>query len=357
MLQVGLVLLVVLCRSTWSGAPCGDPEEEHPEECGGRALAGVLWPQQRGQGSQQEVGVPWERLVGAVAASVLVTFVVGFSAGALGRTHVLRCLHAVRRPTRQTQGPPVKPRRSFRPTSTVQPPIYLEIYDITDHNHSTKTEGGDRGGTETQGGDRAETETQGGDGRETETEGGGRRETERGGDGGLETCDITDHCAKTQGGEKRGAGVRAAERGESQGGTETGRERGAIREEGGAETKAEDRGSGGGIEGGFAEKEGMEEGGAEEEEDWEEEEQEEGEAEKEQSDADASRGRRVRVIRVYQYDEEGQRYPHLSGAPAPAPGPTVTPRSRSLSRLHAIMSAATEGPMGSEGAQTFETIP
>ncbi|XP_054460596.1 RNA polymerase II-associated factor 1 homolog [Anoplopoma fimbria] len=61
----------------------------------------------------------------------------------------------------------------------------------------------------------------------------------------------------------------------------------------------------------------------------------------------SSPGRRSRVIRLYQYDEEGQRYGHLPDA-APdeqGPAPKLKQRSLSLTRLNAIMAAASAGPL------------
>lgn len=51
-----------------------------------------------------------------------------------------------------------------------------------------------------------------------------------------------------------------------------------------------------------------------------------------------------RVIRLYQYDEDGQRYGHLPEPTAHDPGPAPRPRTRSLTRLGAIMAAASAGP-------------
>lgn len=45
-----------------------------------------------GSEAQRQEGVSDELFAGAVVASVLLTFVVGFSAGALSRSHVLRCV-------------------------------------------------------------------------------------------------------------------------------------------------------------------------------------------------------------------------------------------------------------------------
>lgn len=63
--------------------------------------------------------------------------------------------------------------------------------------------------------------------------------------------------------------------------------------------------------------------------------------------APGSSRRRSRVIRLYQYDEDGQRYGHLPDpAPeAPEPAPRLKQRSLSLTRLNAIMAAASAGPM------------
>lgn len=57
--------------------------------------------------------------------------------------------------------------------------------------------------------------------------------------------------------------------------------------------------------------------------------------------------RRSRVIRLYQYDEDGQRYGHLPdpGPDTPLPAPRFKQRSVSLTRLSAIMAAASTGPL------------
>lgn len=51
----------------------------------------------RDVGSEEErrAGVSDGEFAGAVAASVLLTFVLGFSTGALSRTHVLRCVQGL----------------------------------------------------------------------------------------------------------------------------------------------------------------------------------------------------------------------------------------------------------------------
>lgn len=68
-------------------------------------------------------------------------------------------------------------------------------------------------------------------------------------------------------------------------------------------------------------------------------------------------GRRSRVIRLYQYDDDGQRYSHLPG-PAhnePGPVPRLKQRSLSLTRLNAIMAAASAGPLDTRQTGGEET--
>lgn len=56
---------------------------------------------------------------------------------------------------------------------------------------------------------------------------------------------------------------------------------------------------------------------------------------------------RRRVIRLYQYDDSGQRYGHLPDSTCDDAGPAPRPKQRSLSltRLNAIMAAASVGPL------------
>ena len=60
--------------------------------------------------------------------------------------------------------------------------------------------------------------------------------------------------------------------------------------------------------------------------------------------------RRSRVIRLYQYDDDGQRYCHLPDPTPnePGPAPRLKQRSLSLTRLSAIMTAASAGPLDTE---------
>ena len=66
--------------------------------------------------------------------------------------------------------------------------------------------------------------------------------------------------------------------------------------------------------------------------------------------------RRSRVIRLYQYDDEGQRYGHLPDQVSDELGPAPKPKQRSLSltRLNAIMAAATAGPLDTPAREERE---
>lgn len=64
-----------------------------------------------------------------------------------------------------------------------------------------------------------------------------------------------------------------------------------------------------------------------------------------------------RVIRLYQYDDEGQRYSHVPQPPAdePGPAPRLQQRSISLTRLSAIMAAASAGPLDTRDTERGES--
>lgn len=64
-----------------------------------------------------------------------------------------------------------------------------------------------------------------------------------------------------------------------------------------------------------------------------------------------------RVIRLYQYDEEGQRYSHVPQPPPdePGPAPRLQQRSISLTRLSAIMAAASAGPLDTRDTERGES--
>lgn len=64
-----------------------------------------------------------------------------------------------------------------------------------------------------------------------------------------------------------------------------------------------------------------------------------------------------RVIRLYQYDDEGQRYSHVPQplADDPGPAPRLQQRSISLTRLSAIMAAASAGPLDTRDTERGES--
>ncbi|KAI4814925.1 hypothetical protein KUCAC02_005101 [Chaenocephalus aceratus] len=67
-------------------------DEEEQEHSGGEERDEFRFRRDVGSLEEMQAGVSDAHFAGAVAASVLLTFVVGFSAGALSRTPVLRCL-------------------------------------------------------------------------------------------------------------------------------------------------------------------------------------------------------------------------------------------------------------------------
>ncbi|KAJ0022285.1 hypothetical protein NQD34_009775 [Periophthalmus magnuspinnatus] len=362
-----MALALFLCGSACVHRDCGrvpcvvkgHPEDKHLESCGDGGIAGRLQP-------PQEASVSQERLVGSVAASVLLTFVVGFSAGAMSRTHVLRCLRAVGRrlaphhrppPPRVSHHevmmssldstvPPIKPRRSYRLNPPTQHTVYLESCDsaasAAQTGEVTRAEvtGAEEetGAEEVTGAEITGREEQTGAGEVTGAEITGT-EKESGAEEVTGAEDVT--------GAEEMAGVREATEAEEETGTEvtgtvdmkgakeigveevmcaaevTDAEEMAGPEEGTEMTGTEETG---------LDREGTEEAGTEEE-------------SGEPSDAKTSRGRRVRVIRLYQYDEEGQRYGHLPRPSLQEPRPKVKQRSLSLNHLHTIMAAATAGPL------------
>ncbi|XP_035477571.2 neurofilament medium polypeptide [Scophthalmus maximus] len=356
---------------------------------------------------QGQAGVSDGMFAGAVAASVLLTFVLGFGAGALTRARVLRCLGAVTiriRSARQrlqtdmpnhgtevplttvppvcdnvtsemgqvqdgvtmetavsspTSFPPDKPQRSFRLKREEQRQSAASL-EGRDHGREEERR------TEEEEGRSLEEKKQGGEGDAEEEE---EREVRGfdllGDDGGRQT--ETDEDKHSEDGGESKVDKRQEEEGEVE---EAGEQERRSREDG------EER------RGGELEAEGNEEKGIDKEE--EEKETDDGEKEREKDvrrdsqqssteseDAETDgktpedterngimRGdgggeapspppRRSRIIRLYQYNEDGQRYFHLPDPPPedPAPAPRAKQRSLSLTRLNAIMAAASAGPL------------
>ncbi|XP_007552558.1 uncharacterized protein LOC103138339 [Poecilia formosa] len=271
-----------------------------------------------------------EIFVGAVAASVLLTFVVGFSAGALSRTPVLRCLKSLTPKKRRRQ--PDEPDGS-RVTMTTLPSMYdnqayrtgamphdSQIWRTTETPTLLTTPSPP---AKPKRSFRLKVE-------EKEEE-----EEEPEGTAYLEGCD------SNRADEETGSG----EDGEAQEEEESGEPE--EKENGGSET--EDREE----DGEASEEVGEEKQKTDESEELEQEstgtdDERSVKAEAEPREEDPPSGshrRRSRVIRLYQYDEDGQRYGHLPDREAPEAAPRPRQRSRSLTRLNAIMAAAATGPM------------
>ncbi|XP_059186582.1 RNA polymerase-associated protein LEO1 [Centropristis striata] len=376
---------------------------------------------------EQQGGVSDGVFAGAVAASVLLTFVLGFSAGALSRTHVLRCLGAITMKFRSsdqqqtdtsdrssvtmitlppiydnqafemervwddadsancgamettnsssTSSPPAKPQRSFREKrqEEQETTAYLEGCDYRKEEQKAMEEEELVAGRSLEENDK-------------ECAGEAEEEEERqisglylsGEDGGRQTNE--DECS--EGEEERDEREEEVQ--------EAGEQDNRSKEDGEERTEGEEKACGN-REKGSEEKEEVDDGeqerrdGKEEEDDGEQEkrdekeEEDDGEQERrdekeeeddrqqkareedretdisnEEDETDSKRegpssspGPRRRVIRLYQYDESGQRYRHLpEPAPSePGPAPKLKQRSLSLTRLNAIMAAASAGPM------------
>ncbi|XP_062241324.1 uncharacterized protein LOC133951416 [Platichthys flesus] len=343
-------------------------------------------------------GVSDGELAGAVAASVLLTFVLGFSAGALSRAHVLRCLGAIPAKLRSLRppavphrdpelsmntltsmydneatetttstthsSPPVKPQRSFRLKREEQ-------QDITTYLEGCDNMKEEKRGMEEQEEPEEEVEQEEEDkaGRSLGENKAGKKDEERevtvlyqlGDHGGSQS--ETDEVKYSDNGEERDGGSREEE------------EKDAGERENSRREDEERRGSEQEVEGN-REKENDETEGAEGEMDKDISQQSETEDEKLNRKTSETQGgimgggggggggggealssppcsaRRSRIIRLYQYDEDGHRYGHLPDpAPdEPVPAPRLKQRSLSLTRLNAIMAAASAGPL--DGGET-----
>ncbi|XP_037631733.1 trichohyalin [Sebastes umbrosus] len=368
-----------------------------------------------GSVEERQAGVSDGQFAGAVAASVVLTFVVGFSAGALTRTHVLRCLGAVtsrlRSPRQRrchgpevsvttlppmydnqafemeqvlddddsarcatmettssssTTSPPAKPQRSFRQKrqEEQETTAYLEGCDYMKEEEEEarrrleeKNKGCDEEEEEKRessgfyllgedGGSQTETEEDGEekDGRESREEKEQRLEEEE-----VEEADEQNSNKERRESEEEEKGrdekrVEDADEQENRN-KERRRRRDEKSEEveDGEKTKREEDGETDDETGSNKEEDTMKNGVVE------------------GGETSPSPGRRSRVIRLYQYDEDGQRYGHLPD-PAPhqaGPAPRLKQRSLSLTRLNAIMAAASAGPLdtGETGREEKEERP
>lgn len=358
-----------------------------------------------GSREEKQGGVSDEQFAGAVVASVLLTFVVGFSAGALSRTQVLRCLSAItmklrspqqrqrRRqadtpdhspkvptPTRTnvynnealemeevtqeedsamnvtmestvsstTSFPPAKPKRSFReeePETTA----YLEGCDYMRVEEKEVEE------------ERTNLEEEN---EECDQEVEEREvscsfyisEKDEGSHDGTEEDEHSEDQEKN-GGESGEENEEAneAEISSSSSEDEEDEEDSTGSEEEDKETK-EEEGEGLGKEANEENKRKVELEMDEKQEDTVKNVSQEGE--EIPAPSPTPRGRRSRVIRLYQYDEDGQRYGHLPNPTPdePGPAPRLKQRSLSLTRLSAIM-AASAGPLDTKETGKEEEKP
>ncbi|MEQ2248529.1 hypothetical protein ILYODFUR_019949 [Ilyodon furcidens] len=333
---------------------------------GGNGCPARRFRRNAGSPSERKSVVSEEIFAGAVAATILLTFVVGFSAGALSRTHVLRCLQAVRMrlcPKRRrhetdepdgsqvtvttlppmyethafkkrvmhhdspvyrttetppvpltTPSPPAKPKRSFRHKEQPEGAAYLEGCG---YNRAKGMKGGCDGEAkettklsfflEENEGSQSETEEDKFSEDREEEDGEASRERV---DWRMEKQDVAGEHSRRE--EMRNEeDERQTDECEEleQASTETDEER-SIKND--TETMK-------------------------------------GETTREDVSSSSPRRHR-RVIRLYQYDEDGQRYSHLPDPPhkASEPVPRLKQRSLSLTRLNAIMAAASTGPMESK---------
>ncbi|XP_061636836.1 uncharacterized protein LOC133481763 [Phyllopteryx taeniolatus] len=254
-----------------------------------------------------------ELFAGAVTAAVLLAFVLGFSAGALSRTQILRCLRAV---TKRLPSP-----RQRRPDITMTTlsgqPSSLSSPSPSSSLSSSPPAKPQRSFRDKRGEDQEE-------------------ENNAASAAYLEACDHVD---------------------EGKGNEEERREEGEMQEENDGKREEDER-------------EGDDEDGErnnkderkrkDEKKNRRDDEDEDVSGQSSQSDDEdpkqevesSSSCRPSRVIRVYQYDRDGRRYGHL---PTPEPGraPALKQRAASLTHLSAIMAAASAGPMDAVARTTL----
>ncbi|XP_061734348.1 high mobility group nucleosome-binding domain-containing protein 5-like [Nerophis ophidion] len=369
--------------------------------------------------AEEQENVSDRLLAGAVAASVLLTFVFGFSAGALSRRNVLRCWTGLTKilpassPRQQHDlsdaditmatlssmynkreqvtddettsslgsNPPAKPQRSFRERQEAQ--AYWEACDRVEGRSIEEA----RGRLEECDGKVREVKPSGQD---KDEEGMSRKEEEDGEAGGFdgriaeddtgeenddgknsrkeddEKEDEEDEKENEVNEKKKNEKVKTENEVDEQENEEDEKEKNEIDEkekievnekkkievdvkknkedEKGEESNDEDEGADVSSESLSSQTDG-------------------GEDNKEElCSSQVSPSRSSRVIRLYQYDEDGRRYGHLPdpGPEEPGPAPKLKQRSASLTRLNAIMAAASAGPLdtpprGQGGSARTET--
>ncbi|XP_038144428.1 uncharacterized protein LOC119785735 isoform X2 [Cyprinodon tularosa] len=304
-----------------------------------------------------------ETFAGAVAASVLLTFLVGFSAGALLRSRVLRCLQAlrVRMSRKKRQHQPDVP-DSSRVTMTTLPPMY--------NSHAFRTETRQHNAPPSRTTETPVFLTTPSPPAKPKRSFRNRDEEKQKGAAYLEGCDYNQEeegCEdeENEGGESAKPSFHVQDEGSR---SETEEDKSEDLEEAGAASRVSRMGKKGGA-GELSRREeemsGEADGGQQTDEeiaqsptetDDEKSNKSEDDTAEEEPSTSSSRRRRSRVIRLYQYDDDGQRYGHLPDpAPqAPEPAPRLKHRSLSLTRLNAIMAVASTGLMESGKEQGEE---
>ncbi|KAM7398853.1 hypothetical protein PAMP_018162 [Pampus punctatissimus] len=410
--------------------PNNQKNQEHGGYEGGSSCGALRFRRDVGSEEEKQAEVSYGQFAGAVVASVLLTFVLGFSAGALSRNHVLRCLETVtkrlqslRQQQCQTDGsevtmttlppmydnraqmeqmwdddstncasmettisstassPPAKPQRSFRHKREQEQEItaYLKGCDHVKEEEKRleeeeevrrsleeKNKGCDGEAEEEEGENGAsETETDEDKCSEDREKKDGRRESgeeeveddNRSKENGVETSSSEEEKWRD---EKMGEEGWREERGGDDGEkkrSEEDEEEDISRDskESSGDTEDETCGKKHGVERGEEGEEGGEGGeGGDGREGGEGRKGSEGGEGGEASSSLLRPGRRSRVIRLYQYNEDGQRYCHLpDSAPGDTgPAPRLKQRSLSLTRLNAIMAAASAGPLDTSQRET-----
>ncbi|CAI5692704.1 unnamed protein product [Oreochromis niloticus] len=286
-----------------------------------------------GSEAAKQAGVSAELFAGAVAASVLLTFVLGFSIGALSRTRVFRCLGAVRAKLRS----PKRGRKRQSDTTDHRPEVSMTTLPPTNENPASENDQVVHNNSATNLSPPAKPQRS------------FRHKREE--DEPPETTAYLEGCDYKEEKESRsGRLYLIGEDGESQSETDEDEEDkhgSKSREKMGMVQEEEEAVAG-------EEKDGETEISRDSEKSsFESEDKDTGGKTQEVTNQGAlppsppRPARRSRVIRLYQYDEDGQRYGHLPdpGPDAPLPAPRFKQRSVSLTRLSAIMAAASTGPL------------
>ncbi|XP_051933598.1 uncharacterized protein LOC127608521 [Hippocampus zosterae] len=263
------------------------------------------------RGLEKQDAVSDELFTGAVTMAVLLTFIFGFSAGALSRTNILRCMKAVtkRLPSARQHTPDITmtPLTSW-PSSPSSPSSLLSL-----SSPPAKPQ-------------RSFRDKQGQDGKEV----GNLRTTY------LEACN---HVDDREGRRASGGGIvdekrRRCKKEQEENVQEDGSYNGMM--EKGERGEGDDENGGG--------KKNEDDRKNRNDEDVTSQSSQSENADQNREEESSSPHRPSRVIRVYQYDQDGLRYGHLSD-PDPNPLPKLKQRSVSLTHLNAIMAAASSGPM------------